>query len=109
MLAQVIDSAVAQRRMVGVVQHDPVIVRHLARHRPFRDLMHRLYAVLTGGDAGVDARVRAAMVSAAIGGAVMHPLVADLDDDDAPRRAAAPRAAELLELPTRSARGGQAV
>ena len=30
---------------------------------------------------GVDARVRAAMVSAAIGGAVMHPLVADVDDD----------------------------
>ena len=79
-LAQVIDSAVAQRGMVGVVQHDPVIVRHLARHRPFRDLMHRLYAVLTGGAVTVDARVRAAMVSAAIGGAVMHPLVADVDD-----------------------------
>ena len=56
-LAQVIDSAVAQRGMVGVVQHDPVIVRHLARHRPFRDLMHRLYAVLTGGAVTVDARV----------------------------------------------------
>jgi AcrR family transcriptional regulator len=80
-LGQVIDSAVARRRMVSVVQHDPVIVRHLARHRPFRDLMHRLYAVLTGGDEGVDARVRAAMVSAAIGGAVLHPLVADVDDD----------------------------
>ena len=80
-LTQVIDSAVAQRGMVGVVQHDPVIVRHLARHRPFRDLMQRLSAVLTRGDAGVDARVRAAMVSAAIGGAVVHPLVADVDDD----------------------------
>src|SRR6478735_2904453 len=56
-LTQVIDSAVAQRGMVGVVQHDPVIVRHLARHRPFRDLMQRLYAVLTAGDVGVDARV----------------------------------------------------
>jgi hypothetical protein len=37
--------------------------------------------VLTGGDAGAEARVRAAMVSAAIGGAVLHPLVADVDDD----------------------------
>jgi hypothetical protein len=34
-----------------------------------------------GGDPGPDARVPAAMLSAAIGGAVMHPLVSDLDDD----------------------------
>ena len=34
-----------------------------------------------GDDAGPDDRVPAAMLSAAIGGAVMHPLVADLDDD----------------------------
>ena len=46
--------------------------------------------MLTAGDDGVDARVRAAMVSAAIGGAVMHPLVTDLDD--------ATLRAELLRL-----------
>jgi len=34
-----------------------------------------------GDDAGPDERVPAAMLSGAIGGAVMHPLVADLDDD----------------------------
>jgi hypothetical protein len=43
--------------------------------------MDRLFIVLTGGDADADARVRAAMVSAAIGGAVTHPLVVDLDDE----------------------------
>jgi hypothetical protein len=43
--------------------------------------MTRLYTVLMGDDAGRDALVPAAMLSAAIGGAVMHPLVADLDDD----------------------------
>jgi len=80
-LTQVIESAVERRRMVGVVQHDPVVVGFLAQHEPFRRLMTRLYAVLTGGGNGVDARVRAAVVSAAIGGAVMHPLVMDLDDD----------------------------
>ena len=67
--------------MVSAVQHDPIIVRILANHEPFRQLMHRLYRVLTGDDASVDARVRAAMVSAAIGGVAMHPLVADLDDE----------------------------
>jgi AcrR family transcriptional regulator len=80
-LAQVIDLAVERRRMVSTVQHDPIIVRILANHEPFRQLMTRLYSVLTGDDAGVDARVRAAVVSAAIGGAAMHPLVADLDDE----------------------------
>ena len=82
-LTQVIDLAVAHRRMVSAVQHDPVVVRLLAKHEPFRQLMHRLYVVLTDGDvdADADARVRAAVVSAAIGGAVMHPLVMDLDDE----------------------------
>ena len=81
MLARVIDLAVARRRLVSAVQHDPVIVGFLAKHEPFRQLMNRLYIVLTGGDTGADARVRAAMVSAALGGAVMHPLVNDIDDD----------------------------
>ncbi len=80
-LAQVIDLAVERRTMVSAVQHDPVVVRLLAKHEPFRELMDRLSAVLTGGDTDADARVRAAMVSAAIGGAVTHPLVADLDDE----------------------------
>ena len=80
-LTQVIDLAVERRSMVSAVQHDPVIVRVLARHEPFRRLMDRLFIVLTGGDADADARVRAAMVSAAIGGAVTHPLVVDLDDE----------------------------
>lgn len=80
-LAQVIDLAVAHRRMVSAVQHDPVIVQLLAKHKPFRQLMQRLYTVLVGPDNDVDARVKAATVSAAIGGAVMHPLVGDLNDD----------------------------
>ena len=80
-LTQVIDLAVARRSMVNAVLHDPVIVGFLADHKPFRQLMERLYTVLTGGDAGTEARVRAAMVSAAIGGAVTHPLVKNLDDD----------------------------
>lgn len=97
-LVQVIESAVAQRRMVSVVQHDPVIVRHLARHRPFRDLMQRLSVVLTGGDDRVDTRVRAAMVASAIGGAVLHPLVADVDDDTL-RAELLLRCRELLDVP----------
>lgn len=80
-LAQVIENAVARRRMVSTLQHDPVIARLLAKHARFQEFMKRLYHVLVGDDVGAAARVRAAMISAAIGGAVMHPFVADLDDE----------------------------
>jgi hypothetical protein len=43
--------------------------------------MDRLYRILLGANANGDDRVSAAMFTAAIGGAVMHPLVADLDDE----------------------------
>ncbi len=81
LLTQVIDLAVARRRMVSTLQTDPVIVRFLAEHQPFRQLMDRLFTVLVGKDADAGARVPAAMLSAAIGGAVVHPLVMDLDDE----------------------------
>jgi hypothetical protein len=43
-------------------------------------MMSRLYALLTGED-DPDSRVQAAMLASAIGAAVTHPLVAELDDD----------------------------
>ena len=81
LLTLVIDLAVRRRRIVSALQQDPVIIRLLAKHEPFLQLMDRLFAVLTGDDTGAAARVRGAMISAAIGGAVTHPLVVDLDDE----------------------------
>ncbi len=81
LLSQVIDLAVARRRMVSTLEYDPVVVRLLAEHEPFTTFMQRLFRLLVGHGTGPDARVRAAMISTAIGGAVTHPLVADLDDD----------------------------
>jgi AcrR family transcriptional regulator len=81
LLTWVINLAVERRRLVSVLQFDPVIIRLLAEHEPFQPLIERLYGVLIGDDAGRVSRVQAAMLSAAIGGTVMHPLVADLDDD----------------------------
>jgi AcrR family transcriptional regulator len=80
LLAEVIDLAVARRRMVNSLLHDPVIVRLLAEHEPFQQFMARLYHALLGADGGATARLRVAMITSAIGGAVTHPLVADLDD-----------------------------
>ena len=81
LLTQVIELAVDRRRLVGVLQSDPVMVRFLAEHEPFGVLMDRLFAVLLGENPGPELRVRAAMLSAAIGGAVIHPMVLGLDDD----------------------------
>ncbi len=81
LLTRIIDLAVERRRMESTLLGDPVIIRFFAHHEPFRQVMDRLYHLLMGADAGPEARVPAAMLTAAIGGAVMHPLVVDLDDD----------------------------
>ncbi len=89
----IVDLAVERRRMESSLLGDPVIVRYYAHHKPFRQVMERLYRLLMGGDVRPEARLQAAMLTAAIAGAVMHPLVLDLDD--------ASVRPELLRLATR--------
>ena len=60
---------------------DPVIVRFFAEHEQLRRVMRRLSRLLMGDDTGPEARVQTAVLTAALSGAVMHPLVVDLDDD----------------------------
>jgi AcrR family transcriptional regulator len=80
LITGIVDLAVARRRMESTLVGDPVLIRFFAHHEPFRQVMDRLYGVLMGDD-GPGARMSAVMLTAAIGGAVMHPLTADLDDD----------------------------
>ncbi|KZS59960.1 TetR family transcriptional regulator [Mycobacterium ostraviense] len=80
LLDRVIDVAVERRGAASTLQFDPVIVRLLAEHQPFQQFIARLYGVLVD-DAAEDARVSAAMLSGAIAVGVMHPLVADIDDE----------------------------
>jgi len=75
-----IDLAVEQRRMAGVLQRDPIMLRFLEEHEPFRHVMERVNRVLMGGAIDPRSRVRAATLAALIAGAVIHPLVLDLDD-----------------------------
>ncbi len=81
LLREVVDLAVDRRNVVSALQTDPVVVRLLATHEPFPQLMGRADRVMIGDDRSDEARVRAAMVLVAIGGAVSNPLVRDLDDD----------------------------
>jgi AcrR family transcriptional regulator len=80
LLDRVIDLAVQRRGAASTLQFDPVIVRLLADHEPFQQFIQRLYGVLVN-DTAEDARVSAAMLSGAIAVGVVHPLVADIDDD----------------------------
>ena len=80
LLARVIDLAVERRGAASTLQFDPVIVRLLAEHEPFQQFIQRLYGVLVD-DTAEDARVSAAMLSGAIAVGVVHPFVADIDDE----------------------------
>jgi AcrR family transcriptional regulator len=76
-----IDLAVERRRMAGILQRDPVMLRFLDEHQPFRHVMERVNRVLMGGRSDARERVLVATLTASIAGAVVHPLVLELDDE----------------------------
>jgi AcrR family transcriptional regulator len=81
LLTEIVDRYVERRRRTVLLQNDPVVVRLFAHHEPFRRFMDRLYGFLIGADPE-HSTVQAAMMASAIGAAVVHPLVVDLDDDE---------------------------
>jgi len=81
LITEMTDLAVERRRMASVLQRDPVMLRFLEEHEPFRRVMERVNRVLMGGASDARGRVLAATLAAAIAGAVIHPLVVDLDDE----------------------------
>jgi AcrR family transcriptional regulator len=81
LITHMIDLAVERRAWAGVLQRDPIMLRCLQQHAQFRKVMERVNRVLIGGPPDPRARVLAATVAATIGGAVIHPLVAGLDDE----------------------------
>jgi AcrR family transcriptional regulator len=81
LLAEMIDLAVERRRMAGILQRDPVMLRFLEEHEPFRRVMVRVNRLLMGGASDSRARVQAATLASTIAGAVIHPLVLHLDDE----------------------------
>jgi AcrR family transcriptional regulator len=80
LVAEMTDLAVERRRMASVLQRDPIMLRFLEEHEPFRRVMERVNRLLMGGASDARGRVLAATLAAAIAGAVIHPLVLDLDD-----------------------------
>jgi hypothetical protein len=67
--------------MASILHQDPILVRLLDEHEPFRLVFERMNRVVMAGASDPAARVRAAMLISLIGGVVIHPLVRDLDDE----------------------------
>ena len=81
LIAEMVALAVERRGMASVLQRDPVMLRFLENHEPFRNVMARVNRLLMSGASHPQARVQVATLAAAIAGAVIHPLVLDLDDE----------------------------
>ena len=98
LLTQVIDMAVRRKRWVRTLQNDPIIVRLLGEHPPFRDFISELYGILQDDTDDTVARVSAALFSGAIAGTVINPLLDDIDDDTL-RAALIQLTTRMLNLP----------
>ncbi len=81
LISGMVDLAVAQRHMAGLLQQDPVMLRFLQEHEPFSRVIDRVNRVLMGGASDARSMVLAAAITGAIAGAVTHPMTAELDDE----------------------------
>ena len=81
LIRRIVDLAIERRQAEGTLIGDPVINRFFAEHERYLQVMSRMHRLLMGDTTGPETHVPAAMLVAAIGGAVMHPLVVDLDEN----------------------------
>ena len=80
-LTMIIDLAVSRRRENSTILTDPLVGRLFARDQRPKKVLNRLSRLLLGPDAGPDAEVATVMLTAAISGAVIHPLVIRRNDE----------------------------
>ncbi len=80
-ISGIIALAVARRREVSSLLNDPIIGRLFAKNTHLLEVLDRLNRLLMGPKAGPDSQVATAMLTAAISGATIHPLVVGRDDE----------------------------
>ncbi|HXW81605.1 MAG TPA: hypothetical protein VEJ84_19025, partial [Acidimicrobiales bacterium] len=81
LLKGMVDLSVDRRRTVSVILSDPVVLGVFATRERYHIALNRLTDLLMGAEAGPHRHLQTAMFMAALSGAVMHPMLADLDDD----------------------------
>ncbi|HXZ61480.1 MAG TPA: helix-turn-helix domain-containing protein [Acidimicrobiales bacterium] len=80
-LSGMVDLSVDRRRTVSVIMSDPVVLRFFADDERYQRVLDRLTDLLMGPGAEPHRHLQTAMFMAALSGAVMHPMMADIDDD----------------------------
>jgi AcrR family transcriptional regulator len=81
LLRGIVDLSVDRRRTVSVILSDPVVLRTFSGHDRYRGVVNRLTDLLMGPGTGADRHLQTVMFMAALSGAVMHPMLADLDEE----------------------------
>jgi AcrR family transcriptional regulator len=99
----IIDLAIDRRHQIGSLLNDPIIGRLYAHDKRLVRTLGRLNSLLMGANAGPESHLATAMLTAAISGAVMHPMVVDRDDETL-RAQLQHLARRFLGLPGRTAK-----
>ncbi|HXY28354.1 MAG TPA: helix-turn-helix domain-containing protein [Acidimicrobiales bacterium] len=81
LLNGMVDLSVDRRRTVNVILSDPVILGVFADHHRYHLVLDRLTDLLMGPGVGQHRHMQTAMFMAALSGAVMHPMLSDVDDE----------------------------
>lgn len=82
LVTQIIQLAVASRKISGALQHDPHLLRLFREQDPFKKVMDRMNNVLIGDNQTAEAKVTVAAIITCIAGAVMHPICDDVTDEE---------------------------
>src|SRR5580658_8274444 len=80
-LTMIIDLAVERRRENSAILTDPLVGRLLARDQRPAKVLSRLNRLLMGPEAKTDSEIATVMLTAAISGAVIHPMMIRRDDE----------------------------
>jgi len=80
LLKGIVDLSVDRRRTVSVILSDPVVLGVFADHERYRQALDEITDLLMGPGSGPHRHMQTAMFMAALSGAVMHPMLADIDD-----------------------------
>jgi AcrR family transcriptional regulator len=81
LITGMVDLTLGVGRSVSAVLSDPVVTAPFRRNPQLRDLVHRMGRLLTDESTTREARIRTAILIAAINGVATHPFVADIDDE----------------------------
>jgi len=81
LLKGMVDLSVDRRRTVNVILSDPVVLGVFADHDRYLRALDRLTDLLMGPGSSEHRHMQTAMFMAALSGAVMHPMLQQLDDE----------------------------